>query len=191
MSEKKLKAKLSKAAKPATETASSIMESAQQIWLAGLGAFAKAQSEGAKLFDALVREGQALEDKTRKLTSSKVEEVRGSVESAVGSVSKRATDTWDKLEKVFEDRVSRALNALGVPGREEIRELAAKVDALNEAVRKLEAGDASTAPKKTPARKPAAAKSESAPARKAPARAAKKADQTEAAAAGGDGSAQG
>src|SRR6188768_908267 len=94
----------------------SIMDSAQQIWLAGLGAFAKAQEEGSKLFEALVKEGTALDAKTRKFTEARVNEARGNVESTLGQVRERSQETWDKLEKVFEDRVSKALGRLGIPG---------------------------------------------------------------------------
>ena len=31
-------------------------------------------------------------------------------------VRKQASDNWDKLEKIFEDRVGRALSGLGIPG---------------------------------------------------------------------------
>ena len=114
----KLKSKATPAAsKPAARAGGkSIVESAQHIWLAGLGAFAKAQDEGTRLFEALVREGVSLEQKTRKMTAGKAEEARGAVEAAVGQVKERSQETWDKLEKVFETRVSRALNHLGVPG---------------------------------------------------------------------------
>ena len=88
-----------------------VMDSAQQIWLAGLGAFAKAQAEGGKLFESLVKEGAALDAKTRKFTEGKVAEARGNVEGALGQVRERSQETWDKLEKVFEDRVSRALGS--------------------------------------------------------------------------------
>ena len=37
------------------DLAGTVKESAQQIWLAGLGAFSKAQSEGGKVFQALVK----------------------------------------------------------------------------------------------------------------------------------------
>ena len=116
-----------------------IKESAQQIWLAGLGAFAKAQAEGGKLFDTLVKEGSAIEQKTRKFTDSKVHDVRGAVESSVGAARQRATDTWDRLEKVFEDRVSRSLSRLGVPGRQDMDALAARVEELARAVRQSNA----------------------------------------------------
>lgn len=114
-----------------------IVESAQHIWLAGLGAFAKAQDEGTRLFEALVREGVALEQKTRKLTAGKADEARNAVEAAVGQVRERSQETWDKLEKVFESRVSRALNRLGVPGASELKALTARVEELAREVHKL------------------------------------------------------
>ncbi|MFI4970331.1 MAG: phasin family protein [Lysobacterales bacterium] len=114
-----------------------VMDSAQQIWLAGLGAFAKAQQEGGKLFEALVKEGAALDAKTRKFTEAKVNEARGNVESTLGQVRERSQETWDKLEKVFEDRVSKALGRLGIPGREELKSLGKRVEDLSRDVRKL------------------------------------------------------
>ena len=126
------------------------MDSAQQIWLAGLGAFVKAQAEGGKLFESLVKEGAALDAKTRKVTDAKVAEARSTVEATLGQVRERSQETWDKLEKVFEDRVSRALGRLGVPGRDEIRSLSSKVDELSRELRKV---NSTTTPKKRAAKK--------------------------------------
>lgn len=117
--------------------ANKIMESGQQIWLAGLGAFAKAQEEGGKLYEALIKEGSALEKITTKYTTGKVDEVRGAVENTVSQVKDRASDTWDKLEKVFEERVSRALGGLGIPGRDELNDLTKKVDDLAKAIKSM------------------------------------------------------
>ncbi|HVV97037.1 MAG TPA: phasin family protein [Rhodanobacteraceae bacterium] len=128
------------AAQQARGMGKTVMDSAQQIWLAGLGAFVKAQAEGGKLFESLVKEGAALDAKTRKLTEAKVAEARGNVESTLGQVRERSQETWDKLEKVFENRVSRALGRLGVPGHDDIRKLSAKVDELSREVRKLNGG---------------------------------------------------
>src|SRR6202007_2430157 len=82
------KPKLKTRSKPAQGAAAdargvgkTVMDSAQQIWLAGLGAFAKAQEEGGKLFETLVKDGIALDAKTRKFTEAKVNEARGNVES--------------------------------------------------------------------------------------------------------------
>jgi len=129
--------KASAAAKSKPVPNKTIMESAQHIWLAGLGAFAKAQEEGGKLFEALVKEGSTLEQKTRKIATGTVGDVRGAVESSVTQVRERTQETWDKLEQVFETRVSRALGKLNVPGRKDLDDLLKRVDELGQQVRKL------------------------------------------------------
>jgi poly(hydroxyalkanoate) granule-associated protein len=108
-----------------------IRESAQQIWLAGLGAFAKAQQEGNKVFEALVREGEAIQSKTRKVAEEKVTEMAA-----------KATGTWDKLEQVFENRVAKALNSLGVPTKTDLDALGKRVAQLTAEVEKLNKGGA-------------------------------------------------
>jgi poly(hydroxyalkanoate) granule-associated protein len=143
----------------------SITESAQQIWLAGMGAFNRAQAEGSKLFESLVRDGLSLEQTARKFTGTRAEFVRDAVEGKVGQARERAVDTWDKLEKVFEDRVQRALVKLGVPGRDDLNALTARVERLTEELRKA---NGAGAPKK--AAKPAK-KAAKAPAKKAAKRA--------------------
>ena len=156
----------------AEQMSRSIVESAQQIWMAGVGAFTRAQGVGSKLFEALVKEGMTIEQTTRKLATGKVDAVRDAVEDRVGVVRERAVDTWDRLETVFETRVQRALNRLGVPGREDLTELTARVNELNGELRKIS--------KSAPARKAGARKAAKPAARKAPARkrAAKKAKAT-------------
>ena len=114
----------------------SLVESAQQIWMAGVGAFTRAQGEGSKLFEALVKEGMNIEKTTRKLATGRVDAVRDAMEDRVGVVRERASDTWDRLEKVFEDRVQRALNRLGIPGREELAELIDRVDIMTAQLKK-------------------------------------------------------
>ena len=100
--------------------------------MAGVGVFGRAQAEGTKLFEGLVKAGA----------------LRDVVESKVGQARERATDTWDRLEKVFEERVQRALVKLGVPGRDDLAELSERVDALTAELRRQGGGAA-------PARKPA------------------------------------
>lgn len=136
----------------------SIMDSAQQIWLAGMGAFGRAQEEGTRLFETLVREGSSLESKTRRMATGRVDAVRDAVENRVGAVKERAADTWDRLEKVFEDRVQRALTRLGVPGRDDLRELSARVDALNAELRNLRGGRAERVAPAAPSKPRPAAK---------------------------------
>ena len=145
--------------KPAADHAQakdkSLMDSAHQVWMAGLAAFNRAQGEGGKLFENLVREGVALEQKTRRFATGKVDEARDVVETKVAQVRERAQDTWDRLEKVFEDRVARALTKLGVPARDELQALLDRVEELNRSIRKgsaraevANAGPARRAPRK-------------------------------------------
>ena len=108
------------------QLAQTVKDSAQQIWLAGLGAFAKAQEEGGKVFDALVREGESIQSRTRKMTGDKIAVVTG-----------KATGTWDRLEQVFEERVARAMGSLGVPSKQEIDQLSKRVSELTAAVESL------------------------------------------------------
>jgi len=139
--------KLRQMAEGATENqlAAMVRASTQQIWLAGLGAFAKAQAEGGKVFEALVKEGESVQAKTRKVAEDKVVDL-----------SAKASGTWDKLETVFEDRVARALHSMGVPTRQDIASLTERVTALTEAVERLSAGEApsGTKPRSRAARKP-------------------------------------
>lgn len=167
MAKLKSTARAKPSAKPAEAATRSIMDSAQQIWHAGMGAFNRAQEEGTKLFETLVKEGSSLEQKTRRLATGKVDAVRDAVENRVGAVKERAADTWDRLEKVFEDRVQRALTRLGVPGREDLQSLIQRVDSLNAELRKLGGKPPARQAKAKPKAK---AKPTSKPVRKAPVR---------------------
>ena len=103
-----------------------VRESATQIWLAGLGAFSKAQQEGVKMFDTLVAEGEKVQERTKAAADERLTEVRD-----------KATGAWDKLEQVFEDRVARALNSLSVPSRKDIDTLSQQLAELTEIAKKL------------------------------------------------------
>jgi poly(hydroxyalkanoate) granule-associated protein len=119
------------------QLAKTVRDSAQQIWLAGLGAFAKAQAEGSKVFDALVKEGQTIHTKTRKVAESKVTEMTSTLGKMATKATNQATGSWDKLEQVFEDRVARALHRIGVPTNKDINNLAKRVEELTASVQKL------------------------------------------------------
>jgi len=126
---KRFKAMAEKAGKD-LHLSAAVRDSAQQIWLAGLGAFAKAQEEGQKVFDALVKEGTTLQKRTVKMTEAGVSEVTGKVSKVAEDLHKQANGTWDRLEGVFEERVARALARLGVPTKRELDALSARVEQL-------------------------------------------------------------
>jgi poly(hydroxyalkanoate) granule-associated protein len=105
----------------------------RQVWLAGLGAFSKAEQEGSKVFEMLVKRGEEVETQARKRAEEKVEEMKGRMEEMRG----RANDNWNKLEQVFQNRVARALNRLGVPSHDDVEELSRQVEELSKSVEEL------------------------------------------------------
>jgi poly(hydroxyalkanoate) granule-associated protein len=117
--------------------AASVKESAQQIWLAGMGAFSKAQEEGSKVFEALVKEGQTLQKKTQGMAEEKLGEVTGKMSAMAETVTAKAGQNWDKLESIFEQRTAKAMSKLGVPTAKDVQALTERVDALAAAVAKM------------------------------------------------------
>ena len=114
-----------------------VLESSHQIWLAGLGAFAKAQQGGKQVFDMLVKQGEVLEAKTRSAAAQTADAARAAAKAKAKEMQTMAGGTWDKLEQVFEDRVSRALARLGVYTSSDVERLSERVNELSEAVNAL------------------------------------------------------
>ena len=152
--------------KSAAHLSGTVKESAQQIWLAGLGAFSKAQEEGGKVFETLVKEGLSIQRKTQAAAEEKISEATSKMATMATDISSKASGQWDKLENIFEDRVSKALNKLGVPSAKDIDVLIARIDELNRNVARLSA-NAKAAPAAT---KPAAKSAAKPAAKRAPAR---------------------
>jgi poly(hydroxyalkanoate) granule-associated protein len=132
--------------KSGAQLSGTIKDSASQIWLAGLGAFAKAQEEGGKVFEALVKEGLSIQRKTQAAAEEKLSEATNRMASMATDLSSKASGQWDKLESIFEERVSRALNKLGVPTSRDIEALMARVEELNRNVARLNAKSGAHAP---------------------------------------------
>ena len=116
-----------------TPMTTNIRQSANRIWLAGLGAFAKTQEEGEKLFQSLVKEGEKVEKRARETAEARIEEARDKVVEFRG----KANQQIDRLEELFQDRVAQVLNRMGVPTQEDIQELTRRVEALNESIKAL------------------------------------------------------
>ena len=124
-----------------------VKDSAQHIWLAGMGAFSKAQEGRNKVFEALVKEGVGLQKKTQGLAEDKINEVTGKMSAMAGSVTAKAGQNWDKLESIFEQRTAKAMNRLGVPTAKDVDALVKRVDELAAAVAKLSRATAAQAPR--------------------------------------------
>ena len=104
---------------------------ARQIWLAGLGAYARVGQEGVDYFKELVKSGESVETKGRKLVTEQVEAANDSVKSSVSSVKGKVEVQLDKVEKAFDSRVASALNRIGIPSRQDVEALSAKLDELS------------------------------------------------------------
>ena len=117
-----------------SQLAQTVKDSAHQIWLAGLGAFAKAQGEGGKLFDTLIKEGLNLQKKTQAVAEEKLGDVAGKMTAMAGEVGHKANAQWDKLEGIFEQRTARAMGKLGVPSARALAALVDRVAALEKAL---------------------------------------------------------
>ncbi len=111
------------------DAAKAFADSAQRIWLAGLGAFERARNEGPRMFDALVEQGKTLGGRAREAADQALRNVRGGASGAASG--------FDRLEQVFEERVSRSLGRLGVLTRAEVHDLSRQMQDLTEEVRRM------------------------------------------------------
>ena len=149
-------------AKESNSWAGKVEEYSRKIWLAGLGVYSKIDTDGSKLFDTLVKDGEKAE-KLAKTAGHKVAEgvktTTSSARSRVEDVKDLALEKWGELEEALDKRLNSAITRLGVPSREEVKALHAKVETLTKHIEKLTAAASKVAAAKTPAAsKPAAAK---------------------------------
>ncbi|MCE3284921.1 MAG: poly(hydroxyalcanoate) granule associated protein [Steroidobacteraceae bacterium] len=141
------------AADEAQSTQAQLLHGMQQVWLAGIGAIARAQKEGPSAFSEAVFEGLRLLNQSRstaqRLVRDALETAQGTLHSRVGGARSQAQETWDNLESLFQSRVQRAMHQIGVPTADEIRVLTRRVAELNENVKGIAAREPS---RKTTAR---------------------------------------
>ena len=116
---------------------SSVKDSAKHIWQASLGALTRAQADGTKAVESLVKESMSIQRKTAAAAEEKISEATNKMSTLATDISSKANGQWDKLENIFEERVAKALNKLGVPSAKDVNALIARIDDLNKAVQKL------------------------------------------------------
>lgn len=116
-----------------TSTLSDVKSYARKIWLAGLGAYAKVGQEGSEYFQELIKAGQIVEKKGKKVVTEKLEAANAEIDEAKGEVRSfkgRVEVQLDKVEKAFDSRVASALNRIGIPSKHDVETLSAKLDEL-------------------------------------------------------------
>ncbi|HRN75312.1 MULTISPECIES: phasin family protein [Ottowia] len=132
---------------------------ANNIWLAGLGALAKAQAEGSKAFEALVKEGIAAQRAAQDMAQQRMDAFTERMETLNQGVT-RAAGRWPGLEHIFESRVAQALGALGMPTPQAWADLMARVERLEQALDgsatpKTESNTGAPAARRTQRKRPA------------------------------------
>jgi poly(hydroxyalkanoate) granule-associated protein len=165
----KLKGKASGQKAPKARAAqASTADAVHQIWLAGMGALARAQKDGPKAFEKLIRDGNEFIEYGKSGAGHLLGEALASAQATVGArvaaTRETATETWQELERLFHDRVEKVLHQTGIPTSAEIRGLAKRIDQLSAHVENL----AAAAPPKARAKRSAPRKAKKAPAAPAP-----------------------
>ena len=154
-------------AKDSNSWVGKVEEYSRKIWLAGLGVYSKIDTDGSKLFDTLVKDGE----KAEKLSKAAVAKLADGAKSTTSSARTRVEDVkdlalgkWSEFEEAFDKRLNNAISRLGVPSREEVKALHTKVETLTKHIEKLTAAAAKVAATKpTAASKPAPAKAAAKP----------------------------
>lgn len=124
---------LKKKIQSGTNALNDVKSYARKIWLAGLGAYAKVGSEGNEYFKELVKTGQHVESKGKKVVIEQLDAANSQIDqvkSNVSSVKGRVEVQLDKVERAFDTRVASALNRIGIPSKHDVETLSAKLDEL-------------------------------------------------------------
>jgi poly(hydroxyalkanoate) granule-associated protein len=134
----------------AARIARELGDNAHQVWLAGIGALARAESEGSRLFEQLAEEGRQVGEGTESpqgaSAASRLEGLRQSLDAAVGKAQARAGEAWESVGRAFEHRVQQALRDLDVPTRDDIDALGARIDALTRELQRSRPAEAAAPP---------------------------------------------
>ncbi len=114
-------------AKESNSWVGKVEEYSRKIWLAGLGVYSKIDTDGSKLFDTLVKDGE----KAEKLSKAAVAKLADGAKSTTSSARTRVEDVkdlalgkWSEFEEAFDKRLNNAISRLGVPSREEVESVA-------------------------------------------------------------------
>ncbi|MFU8859218.1 MAG: phasin family protein [Cyclonatronaceae bacterium] len=124
---------IEKAEKKVEKAADNIADKAREIWLAGLGALSAVEEEGSKFYNNLVDKGTEFEKRGKK----QVDTIYKDINDRFKDLEKRITDTFGKAEDKVEDNMAHLVKKMGVPSREEVKDLSSKVEKLMKKVDEL------------------------------------------------------
>jgi poly(hydroxyalkanoate) granule-associated protein len=137
-----------------------LKESAEKIWLAGLGAFERMKTDGPRMFETLVEQGRNMSAQAKDAADKALRSMREANFESGGK--------WDKFQQDMQERFSKSLGNLGVSSTKQMETLAQQVAELNEQMRNLMSASARGGGGRKPSRSTAGgARKKAAPKRKA------------------------
>jgi len=113
---------------------------ARRVWLAGLGAYARVGQESTDYFKELVKAGEGVEKRGKKVIDKKLDAANEQIDEAGEEVSRvrgKVEVQLDKIEKAFDARVARGLNRLGIPSKHDVEALCMKLEQLHELLERV------------------------------------------------------
>lgn len=129
-----------------TDLPTELSERGREIWLAGLGALARVEEEGEKIFRNLVERGEEFEGRGRKQIEKALDQIFEQQKEATRTfdevtkdVTKGVSEAAQSVERAVSNTVTDTLGRIGVPRREEVEELSGKVGQLSEKLDALQA----------------------------------------------------
>lgn len=110
-----------------------VARGARLLGLAALGAIVAVSEGSSRFFRALVEKGERAEPAARRrleALSQRVGEAAGRIEKGARDLGDRAREAARRGEQFLDEKVACALRRAGLPTREEVQELTARVEAL-------------------------------------------------------------
>jgi poly(hydroxyalkanoate) granule-associated protein len=146
------KAKAATKTKP-TSKKDDVVDAANKIWKAGLGALRTAEEEGSRIFKSLMEKGEDFQNSSRKGSQKQIDKMSKIIKGGVGSVKGKIDDITDQKEGIWEvlkleDAFTSVMKTFGVATHKEINVLKKKIDAISKVVNELKG-----ASQKSPAKK--------------------------------------
>jgi poly(hydroxyalkanoate) granule-associated protein len=109
----------------------------EHVFLAGLGALSNTRKAGQKTFESLVKQGESFRKGATNKTEALIDDVQDAIRGMAGDAQSKATGLidqmretpqMDKLQSVFDARIDKALDRLGVASKQDLDRLDAKLD---------------------------------------------------------------
>ena len=106
-------------------------QTAQQIWLAGLGAASIAQKRGGDVLARLVAEGKTVQTRGGKLARELGRDAAAQVKGALAPIQARVKSDLALAGTAVQSGIAVVLGKLGIPSKADIDELTTRVTALS------------------------------------------------------------